>query len=774
MSDGDTYEDKRSERDDVLKLAERKWQEWESTIGTVLDDTSYGLGTLTVDENHPFRDTINAQRIPVIHDNQQPWFVLHDLPERNGVGYVTRKKLEQLVEKVDNKGWVILLGTSGAGKTRSVFELLCDRFGVYLTPIPPQQNVMNLGSRDLYTAIDKIDRQKNRNRPIWNSDMALTMTRAVLAGRLFVLHKLLALRNDKFTPKMWLHMQVVPGILKKNRKDLWLTMSCVFGSVRNRDLARYIDETIRAIMNIADENGSKQMKLPIVIDEIQEAVNMLTNMFGSKTSENRRSLVAILLRMACGVDVDTTNSSTVLCGTGLRYDDLLTEIGSAWEEKNIRISTNDIVCIDESFNELERMKLFVERFVGVDSFPDHKMQRIFGFLRGRFRFTVKFLESFVTINVENRRIDDLIEEAFKKTMNILIKQLTSNINKFDKTSKLWSTVEKAIIQYHIYSTPIDINECDTAFAVEVGLAQLKCIKDSADDITVISGFSEPLAVIAYLRQNKTVQTIGQYILKEMSACKWDSQHLGRLFERYLIDPLFKMFSDDKKPLYGNNLLSSVIACHDVLRQLLSCEIRIHGVDLAIFCQRPTEDPTTFESTLPNHCGHGDLVSYLRDPKEMFFFPEPSAHPDIVFIIELCHSKHEDPILVPVFIQAKLAANFDAAKALDTIRPENFYSDRRDLDVYKRKNREIQDCMESKYAEAKTVGLAYVGIVIAFPYKINRKKIDTDYKDNTLTIIVDGSNIKQLVDPKVIKVLGSLKEGKPLQKERTLDDWAVKN
>ena len=109
---------------------------------------------------------------------------------------------------------------------------------------------------------------------------------------------------------------------------------------------------------------------------------MFKDMFSAKTLEYRRSLVAILLRMACWVEPDY--SSTVLCGTGLHYDDLMSELGSAWYAKSIPVSTNDIVCIDESFDTIERMRSFVERFVGVNSFSSRQMQRIFGYLQGRF------------------------------------------------------------------------------------------------------------------------------------------------------------------------------------------------------------------------------------------------------------------------------------------------------------------------------------------------------------------------------------------------------
>ena len=749
-SNGDTYETDRIKFEQVLKEAETRWREWDSVVEAILgNNANYALKTLTVDESHPCHNEINAQNIPVIGDNKQLFFVLHGLPERGHNGFVSREKLEQLAEKTDKDEWMILLGTSGAGKTRSVFEMLCGRFGVYITMVPGQQHVTNLGSRDLFEAIDEVKKLKKRNRPTWNSDMALTMTRAVLVGRLFVLHKLLELRNDNFTPKTWLLMQNIPKYSLNGREDLWLTMSKVFQSARNSDLASYIGKLVSDILKITDTHTQKQKRLPIVIDEIQEAVDMLKDTFSAKTSEYRRSLVAILLRMACGMEVDRSNLSTVLCGTGLRYSDLINELGSASYEKNIPVTTRDIVCIDEGFDTIERMKSFIERFVGVNTFSDHQMRRIFGYLQGRFRFTVKFLESFVNISTENNStVDYLIGRALDTTVNHLVEQLKINIDRLQQASDdIWLKVENAIIEYHIFSSPVILKKYDTAFAVEVGLGQLKYTEDSPIGIMVVSGFSEPLAIIAYFQKFKSVTTIGigEKIIDKMTENTENESHHGKLFERYLIDPLFKMFNKDNTRRLGKHkLLSSVVKEHATLQQLLSYKIQIHGTDLTVFCERPTEDSTLFESTPPNHCGRGDLNSYLRDPKEMFFFPEKTARPDIVFIIKLYRREHKEYVLIPVFVQAKLAKNVTMKDALATTRPEHFYKDKRAIEFYEEKYRLVQECMESQYAKAKEIELAYVSILIAYPYKVNRKKFDTTYKNGVLTIIIDESNIGQFI------------------------------
>ena len=168
---------------------------------------------------------------------------------------------------------------------------------------------------------------------------------------------------------------------------------------------------------------------------------------------------------------------------------------------------------------------------------------------------------------------------------------------------------------------------------------------------------------------------------------WDDQHLGKLFERFLIDPLFKMFGNKKTTLASHKLLADCFKKEDDktanVLQLLSGETRIHGTRPAVFCTRPIEDDVTYDSRPVNYCGKGDLLEYLNNPTEMFFMPEKSAHPDIAFVIEQKHPKYvEQFVLVPVFVQAKFSNKVDnLKKALDTIRPVNFYYDKRELAYY---------------------------------------------------------------------------------------------
>ena len=118
---------------------------------------------------------------------------------------------------------------SRSGKTRSLFELLCRTFGIYLS-LSAGNGSRNLGSQDMDISISDLGQYLTVNDPDKNTLIALRFTRAMLLGRLFILNKLLDSHNQdsnrNFTPKQWLLMQLLP--IQISGKDFWIGISRVF------------------------------------------------------------------------------------------------------------------------------------------------------------------------------------------------------------------------------------------------------------------------------------------------------------------------------------------------------------------------------------------------------------------------------------------------------------------------------------------------------------------------------------------------------------------
>ena len=113
---------------------------------------------------------------------------------------------------------------SRSGKTRSLYELLCKTFGIYLS-LGAGNGHKNLGSHDMDASTQEL-KEYLTNDPDMNTLNAFQFTHAILLGRLFILNKLLNFHNHNFTLKKWLLMQLLPTQITGD--DFWVQISCVF------------------------------------------------------------------------------------------------------------------------------------------------------------------------------------------------------------------------------------------------------------------------------------------------------------------------------------------------------------------------------------------------------------------------------------------------------------------------------------------------------------------------------------------------------------------
>jgi len=136
-------------------------------------------------------------------------FSLHSLPETNTSGYVDDATMDSMIQKVYSRSWFMMVGTSGSGKTRHIYELFCKIYGIFLT-FDTAENSKNIGSQDLDQAAYSMRLEQNDPKA---SEKALRRTRSVIAARLFVLDKILSLYSQEcFTPRLWLLIQLLPEI----------------------------------------------------------------------------------------------------------------------------------------------------------------------------------------------------------------------------------------------------------------------------------------------------------------------------------------------------------------------------------------------------------------------------------------------------------------------------------------------------------------------------------------------------------------------------------
>ncbi|RGB36940.1 hypothetical protein C1646_757533, partial [Rhizophagus diaphanus] len=241
------------------------------------------------------------------------------------------------IEEVMNSNYLFLMGTSGSGKTRSLFELLCRTFGIYLS-LRAGNGSRNLGSQDMDISISDLGQYLTVNDPDKNTLIALRFTRAMLLGRLFILNKLLDFHNQdvnrNFTPKQWLLMQLLPTRITEI-EDFWTTISYVFRELKQEDQYKLIN-TLTANFNTL----TSQEKLPIVIDESQVAIDTYKEHFSTTQTEGQlRPFFSILLRAVLKL-----NTGNFLCLSG-------------------GITFKEFFSIHDGFYECNEMSEFIRRFL---------------------------------------------------------------------------------------------------------------------------------------------------------------------------------------------------------------------------------------------------------------------------------------------------------------------------------------------------------------------------------------------------------------------------
>jgi hypothetical protein len=90
-----------------LSDVEFRWEQLKDKLIETIE-----LKEFRASEDHIYRDSINASRIPVV--NNEPRFILHSLPDSDDEqGYLDKEMLTALFNDVMESPWLFLLGTSG-------------------------------------------------------------------------------------------------------------------------------------------------------------------------------------------------------------------------------------------------------------------------------------------------------------------------------------------------------------------------------------------------------------------------------------------------------------------------------------------------------------------------------------------------------------------------------------------------------------------------------------------------------------------------------------
>ena len=183
--------------------------------------------------------------------------------------------VDQLKSLCLNKELAILIGTSGSGKTRQTFEVLCSIYGIYFTLTDGK----NPGSSDLTKMLKRLENHMDRSNLNSNQDYLTRLIKCIVLSRLSLFKQCYELTS--ITPRDWLLIQLrfdCTPILNEARK------------LTEKDLESKLKELTLYMQQKNECNGSVGY-LPIFLDEAQATMYMYSDFFYSTNDDQNKAII---------------------------------------------------------------------------------------------------------------------------------------------------------------------------------------------------------------------------------------------------------------------------------------------------------------------------------------------------------------------------------------------------------------------------------------------------------------------------------------------------
>ncbi|CAJ0746131.1 6419_t:CDS:2, partial [Entrophospora sp. SA101] len=704
------------------------WQDIEVELDALFNKIKPDIVKFSKTNYQPFSTCAHGS-VQVCFMNKHPTLLLSELPSIGECGWTKYSDINL------NIGFGYILGTSGCGKTRTVFEILCKHFGLYMVA----EHQGNLGN-----------------------DIAKRYYEQGLLSRYIILLRLLKCGCTE--PCQWLYLQLFPYI--DGIGDIFVQTMEILQAANSLDLSNYLEQCEQTLIEMTN-----QRKLPIFYDEAQIDGNEMVDMFLSSfqplpNDENKidkkadQSQIYSELRPLLSISVETFLRSKVclyLCGSGLS----ITNAMKILQSKISKFSLEPERYVNfGGFDDYESFQTFIRRFIGVGEIDDHSLEDAFIWLRGRFRFTTSYLElifgglehtlalqtiKHVVANIENEG-PTLPATLFTSDYS-LIKPLKDLMTKnhprpdyVDGVSVL-QLVEKAVLTKYLTGLPALFSNDKEMYLMEIGFARLK--KHTVYTLKAI--VDEPLAVVAGLKFFNESNDVGKFVIKQMTLQHYNPSTCGFLWEQYIPQKLKDSIFNEKTRLCEHPLFKDI----KELPSFYSLTARIFGftndASSSVLCQKSNSQVKLYDFL---------LSVAKRECNVPFFIPDDYAGPDIVFFVEF-----SDGSMIMVLIQVKLRSKLhNKAQAFATVEPSLLYT-AKDNNIPSVEHEKVVKLIKENGWD-KTV----LKIVIAYPakFKYVNKAIGHSYNTrsnsmtSTIQIVINQDNAHHLFDAKHLHLLDHIK------------------
>ncbi|KAF0475769.1 hypothetical protein F8M41_024572 [Gigaspora margarita] len=705
--------------------------------------------------------------VPATYSGDRPSLLLYNLPGGSSVHQpITRiSDIQSAVSKAKNN-LLVLLGTSGCGKTRTCYELLCHCWGLYF--VAARRG--NGGSGDIETIENYLFNKMTDNFEE-NRNKAIHIVRCAILSRLLILDHCIKSSLSTFIPQRWLLLQTSQSIFGKlygYDDDIFRALMLLLAGCTSSSLDNYI--------NIIYQKIRSNKKFAVILDEVQVLEMSLKGKFKSRRNDEKRSLLSPIIQALREPAPLMTNHCVIPCGTGLGILSL--------EEVFITGISKPETGIDKftefgGWQNIAHVKNYISNLVEL---TDNEYSHLYDHFRGRFRPIVTCVEEIIM----GKPVEDAVSKCWKNlTMksNIndqsLYNQLLRIIDK-ERPNHVFSTnildLYKSVTLVYYYSgSPFLFTDTNQMIIVESGFGRLQSVNPptishlkqvfggidedmlrissvnadllypaSEGEKSMVAFVDEPFALTASFNFFKDYDSLPKDILNMMSKVK-NASSCGTLWQMYLPEEFMQIFN-------GQNDIRKI----PIFAKLAENE------GLPPFCVGSPRIVKSSRDNVPlvaNATTGYTLDKFFNEPSELrpaFYFPDDHCGPDIIFFVEF-----EDNVIVPVFVQVKLRYSVHTiAGALSTIDPKMFYKDKNGKIFQEESTRPIINKIINR---CNVFGS--IGILVAYPADICQESFVTNnhlhnlrnrLSQQQLIGIIDHENASEVFQENHLRFLDTLK------------------
>ncbi|KAI8907866.1 hypothetical protein EDD86DRAFT_208340 [Gorgonomyces haynaldii] len=429
---------------------------------------------------------------------------------------------------------VAMIGTSGSGKTRSIYEVLTRVYGIYFVATTHS----GPGAADFEYYRQRYGGKASSLNPDERMNYVVRFMKHLIAARCYLLQQvqdLFKINNLPFTPKHWLCFQ-----LKFNKFHEYAE---IFKHMKEDDLKSYLPQKCLI------EKGNH---FPVFLDESQVLINLHSNEFKRTGMTHPEESFYYAVSHAV---TEIRNCSFIACGTGLRLSDL-----SGMKSSGIAKKPNYIkFTVSETFETEEKVRSYCKEVA-----PNFQVSKEhLKMLIGRVRFTARYLELHIDKSIKQNKwtpINDIFHPAKSDTFRI--KEHMEYLRLQGEESQLKKIVKCAILHYRFFGEPYETDK-DNIELFEKGIGRLT--SSPIQDISIY--FDEQLVFLygSYVLFgeciNRSLYT--SYYLGRM-ASNANASSLGFLFEQFIAARLYELMESGLDDIFGSfdGLNGTLIGKHD--------------------------------------------------------------------------------------------------------------------------------------------------------------------------------------------------------------------